>query len=84
MKLPVSCPFCNEEIPFDWSKHIVDQEKYGKEVENTIECDEFECPACHEVFNIFGSVYEEPKGKYSYHELCGEPLQEDDDDFDEF
>lgn len=41
MKLPVNCPFCNEEIPFDWSKHIVDQEKYGKEVENTIECDEF-------------------------------------------
>ena len=83
MKLPVSCPFCNEEIPFDWSKHIVDQEKYGKEVENTIECDEFECPACHEVFNIFGSVQEDTKGKYSYHELWGEPLQEDDDDFDE-
>ena len=27
--------------------------------------------------------YEEPKGKYSYHELCAEPIQEDDDDFDE-
>ena len=34
-------------------------------------------------FDPYGSVYEEPKGKYSYHELCGEPIQEDDDDFDE-
>ena len=84
MKLPVNCPFCNEEVAFDWSKHIVDQEKYGKEVENTIECDSFECPNCHEAFNIFGSVYEEPKGKYSYHELCGEPIQEESDDSDEF
>ncbi len=76
MKLPITCPFCGKELDFDWTKHIVDQEKYGKEVENTIECDEFECTDCHEVFNVFGSVYEEPKGKYSYHELSAEPIQE--------
>ena len=75
-KLPISCPFCSKELDFEWSKYIVDQEKYGKEVENTIECDEFECIGCHEVFNVFGSVYEEPKGKYSYHELSAEPIQE--------
>ena len=76
MKLPVNCPFCGEEVSFDWTKHIVDQEKSGGEVENTIECDEFECPHCHEPFNIFGAVYEAPKGKYSYHELSAEPIQE--------
>ena len=76
MKLPVNCPFCGEEVSFDWSKYIVDQEKSGGEVENTIECDEFECPHCHEPFNVFGAVYEAPKGKYSYHELSAEPIQE--------
>lgn len=33
MKLPVICPFCDEEVNFDWSKHIVDQEKSGGDVE---------------------------------------------------
>ena len=35
-----------------------------------------ECPHCHEMFNVFGSVYEAPKGTYSYHELTAEPIQE--------
>ena len=37
---------------------------------------EYECPHCHEMFNVFGSVYEAPKGTYSYHELSAEPVQE--------
>ncbi len=75
-KLPVNCPFCEEEVTHDWSEYIVDQEKYHGEVENTIECDEYECPHCHEMFNVFGSIYEVPKGTYSYHELSAEPIQE--------
>lgn len=35
-KLPVNCPFCEEEVDFEWSKYIVNQEKYHGEVENTI------------------------------------------------
>jgi uncharacterized Zn-finger protein len=75
-KLPVICPFCEKEVVYDWSEFIVDQEKDHGEVENTIECDEFECPYCKENFNVFGSIYEAPKGTYSYHELSAEPIQE--------
>ena len=75
-KLPVNCPFCEREVTHDWSEYIVDQEKYHGEVENTIECAEYECPHCHEMFNVFGSIYEAPKGTYSYHELSAEPIQE--------
>ena len=39
------------------------------------------CPFCekevtHELFNVFGFIYEAPKGTYSYHELSAEPVQE--------
>ena len=75
-KLPVICPFCEEEVVYDWSEFIVDQEKYRGEIESTIECDEFECPHRHKMINVFGSVYEAPKGTISDYEITAEPVQE--------
>ena len=34
-----------------------------------------ECPHCHEMFNVFGSVYEAPKGTISDYEITAEPIQ---------
>lgn len=47
----------------------------GTETEHSIECDEFECPECHKLFSVSGSVWEYPEGAYNYHELHTSPIE---------
>lgn len=71
----VECPHCGASITNDWSDYIassdvIDEDRgMGAEIEHTIECDEFECPECHKLFSVSGSVWEYPEGAYNYHEL---------------
>lgn len=58
----VKCPHCGKSVTHDWSEYIissdvVDEDRgMGTETEHSIECDEFECPECHKLFSVSGSV----------------------------
>lgn len=71
----VECPHCGASITNDWSDYIISSDvvdpdrQMGAEIEHSIECNEFECPECHKLFSVSGSVWEYPEGAYNYHEL---------------
>lgn len=71
----VDCPHCGVSVTQNWSAYIAssnvvnENRGMGAEIEHTIECDEFECPDCHKLFSVSGSVWEYPEGAYNYHEL---------------
>ena len=71
----VECPHCGESVTYNWSDYVIDSDiidedrGMGAETEHTIECDEFECPECHKLFSVSGSVWEYPEGAYNDHEL---------------
>ena len=77
----VECPHCGKSVTHNWSEYIissdiVDEDRgMGTETEHSIECDEFECPECHKLFSVSGSVWEYPEGAYNYNELHTSPIE---------
>ena len=70
----IHCPYCDNVISQNWSDYVVssdiiDERGMGAEIEHEIECEEFECPECHQSFKVSGSVWEYPAGSYNHHEL---------------
>lgn len=71
----IRCPHCDAEISENWagyviSSDVIDEDRgMGAEIEHSIECDNYECPHCGQLFSVSGSVWEYPEGAYNAHEL---------------
>ena len=77
----VECPYCKANIKQNWSDYT-EQEVceraecgMGNEVLYHIDCDEFRCPKCGEIFSVSGWISEYPEETYNDSELTSQRIR---------
>ena len=69
----VTCPHCNNIITTNWHDYVLGESSserdMGTEIIYSIECDEFQCPECKELFAVEGFICTYPDGIYDSHKL---------------
>lgn len=70
---PIDCPHCHYKVTENWYDYILSEssseKNMGTETIYSIECDEFQCPECNEIFKVDGFICAYPDGIYDSHRL---------------
>ena len=69
----VDCPHCYEKVTENWFDYVHNESSsernMGTETIYSIECDEYQCPKCGELFTVNGYIEAYPDGIYNHHDL---------------
>lgn len=84
----LKCPKCGAKIKENWLEYqseepICYERQMGSETQYIVECEDYECPKCHALLKISGSLCEYPEGAYNMDDinitLCYNDDEQEDD-----
>ena len=81
----LKCPKCGTKIKENWLEYQSEEancyeREMGAETQYIIEYEDYECPNCHSVLKISGSLWEYPEGAYNMDDIEVSSYDDEEDD----